>query len=225
MIKHQIFIITESPKDFKSWGQALSQDFNITYSHDWNSYQFVDHKDIAASLFVIDSSVLDSYHNLSPSIKQGVRIKIIAGNNWPEKKQIETVSEGFLGYCEKSTDCNLIKKAVSSVLNGEIWLRRDLMSGVIERLHTKKRIHQKPQNIKKTNQDMEETLKALSCRELEVAEMVVDGLDNKTISSQLEITERTVKAHVSSILKKLNVRDRIHLLILLNNYFQFSHQN
>jgi DNA-binding NarL/FixJ family response regulator len=225
MIKHQIYIITESPKDYKVWGQALSRDFNITYSHDWNSYQFVDHKDIAASLFVIDSSLLDSYHQLCPSIKQSVRIKIIAGDNWPEKKQIETVAEGFLGYCEKATNSDLIRKAVSSVLSGEIWLRRDLMSGVIARLHTKKRLHQKPQNIKKSNQDVEESLKILSERELEVAEMVVDGLDNKTISSQLEITERTVKAHVSSILRKLNVRDRIHLLILLNNYFQFSTQH
>ncbi|MBE8233533.1 MAG: response regulator transcription factor, partial [Endozoicomonadaceae bacterium] len=172
-----------------------------------------------------DASLLDSYHSLPPSIKQSVRIKIIAGDNWPEKKQIETVAEGFLGYCEKATSCDLIRKAVSSVLHGEIWLRRDLMSSVIECLHTKKRLHQKPQNIKKSNQDVEESLKILSERELEVAEMVVDGLDNKTISSQLEITERTVKAHVSSILRKLNVRDRIHLLILLNNYFQFSSQH
>jgi len=49
---------------------------------------------------------------------------------------------------------------------------------------------------------------ALSEREIEVLELMADGLRNKEIANKLFITEKTVKAHVGSILSKLNVPDR-----------------
>ena len=48
--------------------------------------------------------------------------------------------------------------------------------------------------------------------------MVRDGENNKAIASALEISERTVKAHVTSIFKKLDIADRLHLALYLKEY-------
>lgn len=55
----------------------------------------------------------------------------------------------------------------------------------------------------------------LSSKELEVAYLILDGLTNDAIASKLDITTRTVKAHVSSIFSKLHVNDRLSLVLLL----------
>ena len=55
----------------------------------------------------------------------------------------------------------------------------------------------------------------LSPKELEVVHFILDGLTNDAISSKLDITVRTVKAHVGSIFTKLHVSDRISLVLLL----------
>ena len=55
----------------------------------------------------------------------------------------------------------------------------------------------------------------LSPKELEVIYFILDGLTNNAISQELNITTRTVKAHVSSIFSKLHVNDRLALVLLL----------
>ncbi|WZL73273.1 LuxR family transcriptional regulator [Clostridiaceae bacterium 35-E11] len=56
--------------------------------------------------------------------------------------------------------------------------------------------------------------KKLSRRELEVVKCINIGQTNKEIAEALHISEKTVKAHVSNILKKLNIKDRMQLVIL-----------
>lgn len=52
----------------------------------------------------------------------------------------------------------------------------------------------------------------LSARELEILELVVNGLSNHKIAEQLEISKRTVDNHISNILKKTNVDNRVELV-------------
>ncbi|MCL6560631.1 MAG: response regulator transcription factor, partial [Firmicutes bacterium] len=54
----------------------------------------------------------------------------------------------------------------------------------------------------------------LTLREKEVLQLIVNGYSNKEIAGKLKITLRTVKAHVSSILMKLNVNDRTQAAVL-----------
>lgn len=60
-----------------------------------------------------------------------------------------------------------------------------------------------------------ELLNRLTAQEKGVALFILEGLNNSAIAKKLHITERTVKAHVSSILKKLHINDRISLVLLL----------
>src|SRR6185503_6454265 len=55
--------------------------------------------------------------------------------------------------------------------------------------------------------------KGLSNREAEVAELVTKGLSNKEVASQLFVTEKTVKFHLTNIYKKMSVKSRAQLIV------------
>src|ERR1700727_2223837 len=55
--------------------------------------------------------------------------------------------------------------------------------------------------------------KGLSNREAEVAELVSKGLSNKEVASQLFVTEKTVKFHLTNIYKKMSVKSRAQLIV------------
>jgi len=57
---------------------------------------------------------------------------------------------------------------------------------------------------------------SLSAREQDVAKAVAEGKSNKEVARELDITERTVKAHLSAVFEKLKVRDRLHLVLVLS---------
>ena len=56
----------------------------------------------------------------------------------------------------------------------------------------------------------------LSVRERELMLLVAEGLSNKEIAGQLDISERTVETHVQSIFRKLGIHKRIRLAVLVN---------
>ena len=55
----------------------------------------------------------------------------------------------------------------------------------------------------------------LTKRERQVAQAVADGLSNREIAERLSISERTVKARLTSVFQKVDVRDRVQLALLL----------
>lgn len=69
----------------------------------------------------------------------------------------------------------------------------------------------------------EPALDVLSQRERQVAEAASRGSTNKEIARTMGITERTVKAHLSAVFEKLDVRDRMQLSLLVNGVEASSH--
>ena len=69
----------------------------------------------------------------------------------------------------------------------------------------------------KTAADSEKKLENLTTREKEIANLIAQGQSNLEIAANLEIAERTVKAHVSSIFQKLGLRDRLQLALLVRD--------
>mgnify|MGYP003587291371 CR=1 FL=1 len=57
---------------------------------------------------------------------------------------------------------------------------------------------------------------ALTFRVLQVARLIAQGASNKETARQLDITERTVKAHVAALLEKCSARDRLQLSLIFN---------
>ena len=107
---------------------------------------------------------------------------------------LKAVDIGCAGYVLKDSDSNMLKKAIYTVYSGETFIQPDLIPVLNARL------------IKKEQED--EQLEKLTKREIEVLILLSEGLFNKEIAYKLDISERTVKNHISNIFKKINVSDR-----------------
>lgn len=107
---------------------------------------------------------------------------------------LKAVDIGVDGYLLKDTDFYELKKAIMGVLQGESYIQPSLIPALNSRLIAR-------------DADKEK-IDLLTKRELEVLIEVANGMFNKEIATSLNISERTVKNHISNIFKKIDVTDR-----------------
>lgn len=107
---------------------------------------------------------------------------------------IKAVDIGADGYILKDSGSEELKKAIHSILDGESYIQSSLIPALNSRL---------------VNRDIDkEKIASLTKRECEILIQIASGRFNKEIATTLDITERTVKNHISSIFKKIDVSDR-----------------
>ncbi len=129
------------------------------------------------------------------------------------EEELAMLKVGARGYCSQDINAELFRKAVERVQQGEIWITRKLIPRLIEEIAT---LNQRNVESRYSVADM--YLSILTPREREIAEFIRQGFNNKVIAKKLNITERTVKAHLSEIFRKLSIPDRLQLALLLHGY-------
>ncbi len=208
-----IIISSETPNQAERWASILSKEHKTKVLHDLNKVSEKTAHD-TVNLVVIDAKLLDSSLSSLVSLAQLNLKVLVIGQSWSDDKQIEALASGCSGYCEMDTTDQLLLKAANHLLTGDIWIQRHLIPRLINALAElsgdlrKNRHHQK---------DIENKLTLLSKRELDVAELIKTGESNKVIAAKLNISERTVKAHLTSIFNKLEIPDRLHLALFLKD--------
>lgn len=141
--------------------------------------------------------------------------KIVILSNIPRfEEAILSLKGGARAYVNAFAGPQTLKQIAEVVNEGGIWLGADLMQALIASTQ-KVDTENKEAQAKTLNQ---ETLQQkLSRREFEVAKLIALGDSNKVIARKLNIAERTVKAHVSTIFTKLEVNDRLKLALLFTS--------
>jgi DNA-binding NarL/FixJ family response regulator len=119
----------------------------------------------------------------------------------------EALRVGARGYLLKDTDPDRLPFALEGVLSGEAALPRTLVARLIDEFRTRDRRRRIPM-LRPGGEQLTE-------REWEVLELMRDGLSTKEIAQRLDISEVTVRRHVSTTLRKLQVKDRAEALQLL----------
>lgn len=115
---------------------------------------------------------------------------------------------GIVGYGNTYISAELLKDAVHIITSGGVWLGQKVIHQLILELH---------RNANEAAiEDLLEKLSLLTRMERRVAELVAKGETNLKIAADLEISERTVKAHLTSIYEKLHVGNRLSLALLMN---------
>jgi DNA-binding NarL/FixJ family response regulator len=122
-----------------------------------------------------------------------VRVLILTVHNEMDYL-MKAVDIGVDGYILKDSESAELKKAIKAVRDGENYIQPSLIPAL---------------NSQLLNRDTDkDKISLLTNRELEVLVQVANGMFNKEIATNLNISERTVKNHISNIFKKIDVSDR-----------------
>ena len=125
--------------------------------------------------------------------KKPMKVLILTIHNETEYL-IKAVDIGADGYILKDSGFDELKRAIHAVNQGELYIQPSLIPALNSRL---------------VSRDTDsEKIELLSKREMGVLKLASQGMSNRDIAGALEISERTVKNHLSNIFKKIEVADR-----------------
>ncbi|MCS2609841.1 LuxR C-terminal-related transcriptional regulator [Halomonas dongshanensis] len=127
-----------------------------------------------------------------------VPVAVVSGSDEPYVVR-RAIDYGASGFIPKSSSLQLIAEAVSEILGGEVWLPESLMSVLEETSEEESRFA--------------EAIASLTPQQFRVLNMLTEGLLNKQIAYELNVSEATIKAHVTAILRKLGVHSRTQAVI------------
>jgi DNA-binding NarL/FixJ family response regulator len=112
----------------------------------------------------------------------------------------EALAYGIAGFIPKSSRKAVLAEAIRDIINGAIWVPRDMRASASVK-------------VDPAREDLLRRLASLTPQQLRVLQMLRQGKLNKQIAFELDVGETTVKAHVSEILRKLNVFSRTQAVI------------
>jgi len=135
----------------------------------------------------------------------GLRPFVILSDTPTETEALAALSAGASGFCNGHAAPQVLQQVAAVVENGGVWVGQGLMQRLLAA------------TARLLPEAKDDTWRAaLTPREQETALLIAKGASNKEIARQLDITERTVKAHVSAMLEKLGARDRLQLSLIVN---------
>ena len=126
---------------------------------------------------------------------------IVTGSGVDEETILKAIASGAKGYVDEAASPKEFVQAIRIVNQGSVWAPRRVLSMFIERVSSA------PGRIFPAGRV------TFTDREKEVLEMLVAGRSYKEIGSALGIEERTVKAHVAKLMRKVGVQNRIALSV------------
>lgn len=129
---------------------------------------------------------------------------IVFPNQSSQQAGLKLFSVGVSGQCSPYIGREQLSLVLSVVDSGEIWGGKVFIQQLIQQSAAAVAPHYN-------------NLDGLSEREQSVAQFIAKGLSNRDIALEMNITERTVKAHLTSIFKKTNTKDRLSLGLLVQN--------
>lgn len=127
-----------------------------------------------------------------------VKIIILTSHN-DEKEVLESLKAGANAYCSKEINPSRLVQVVNSVLEGASWFDPSIANVVLKAA---------------TNSEIKDEVSgkeqySLTAREMQILKLITEGYSNNEIAKELFLSINTIKAHVASILQKLEVDDRL----------------
>ena len=129
------------------------------------------------------------------------RVLVLTGVQNPDAHR-RAIRRGAVGIVLKEHAADQLLKAIMKVNDGEVWIERSMMGSMIQEFNKPAMVD--PEVAK---------IDSLTDREREVIALIGEGLKNKQVGERLFISETTVTHHLSSVFSKLDVSDRLELII------------
>jgi RNA polymerase sigma factor (sigma-70 family) len=131
-----------------------------------------------------------------------------------EENVLNAAKGGAKGYVPKGVPSVTLVQAIKSVYNGGVWIDKEIPSWEIFEEIAQAQSRAQSQTRDAAPQ-LDESIKALTKRELEILRLVAEGLTNDEIGKKIFISEKTVKTHLTNIFDKLKVNNRFKAALML----------
>lgn len=129
---------------------------------------------------------------------QDIKIVILTSHN-DDQEVLNSLKAGANAYCSKEINPKRLIQVIQSVLDGAAWFDPSI-SHIVLNAATKSQID----DVHKPEKDYN-----LTSREAQILKLITEGYSNNEIANELFVSINTTKAHVASILQKLEVDDRL----------------
>lgn len=164
-----------------------------------------DHDDLDLILLDLNMPGMHGLNGLINLRNESPTIPVVIVSAEQDKQVVlQAITYGAVGFITKSSPRLQMTEAIQQILNGNVYLPPEIIRS------------QKIGGQRRMNDCLglaPELLQALTRKQLLVLERMTKGDSNKQIAYSLEIAETTVKAHVSAILRKLNVHNRVQAIL------------
>lgn len=183
----------------------MEENFQIVYkASDGNeAVEYIKDNNLDIVLLDINMPNMNGIETLKKIKQINPSLKIIMLTVYDAREYlIETLNLGANGYMLKDAEADSLVKAIEAVYNGGSYIHPNLAGELFKEI-----------NRQRVNKSSKSGVEALTKREYEVLLLIAEGMSNKDISEHLVISEKTVKNHVSSILRKLDLQDRTQAAI------------
>ncbi|MAG76955.1 MAG: DNA-binding response regulator [Colwelliaceae bacterium] len=158
-----------------------------------------------ADLLILDLNIPGGhgFNNLVNVRKQHPQIPVVIISAHEDNDTIgKAIELGAVGFIPKSTPVETIYQAVIEVLQGKQWLPEQFKA---------------TDNSNSEYHDIAERVANLTQQQHKILMMFAEGMLNKQIAYDLNVSEATIKAHATAIFKKLNVRNRTQAVIAIGH--------
>ena len=200
---------SDNPQLLTRWNTALSDEYK---KHQVSNYEelisSLENKQVELVVMHMSLPGSEGQQGIEKIIKTFPDLKFLVLSDKPnEIEGLELLQHGILGYANSYISINYLKEAIKVIKLGEVWVGKRLMQWLLTNCTDWSKSSANSNYI---------NLDSLTVTERKVSNLLGKANNNKVIAKELGITERTVKAHLSSIFRKTGASDRLHLMLLLN---------
>ena len=220
MHKFNLMVVEDHPFTRQTLVYELKKQENINLvaalDNGETAINFVKTNQVDVILMDIDMPIVDGISATKEIKKFNDKILVIMLTNHNEKdKVISAFKSGANGYCVKQIKMDELLNVIEIVRDGGVWFDKQIAQYIFEILKNVE--EEKQQTKEKTIADFN-----ITHRERNILKLIADGYSNAQIADELVIAHNTVKNHVASIIKKLNVEDRVQIAVfaLKNNLLE-----
>lgn len=187
--------------------------------NEWKSIHQIEHSIICYDIKTLNEAIVNNpeylliidYDSVASELNKLISSGIIPKNTIVLERAPEIITgkmlikHGAKAYGNSRMLTVHFMQMLETVIDTKVWTYPDLTTALIQDISSPILNENSTQFIQNR----------LTPKEIEVVYYILDGLKNESVALKLSITQRTVKAHISSIFSKLHVSDRISLVLLL----------
>lgn len=161
------------------------------------------HRNVSLLLLDLDMPGCDNYYGLLRLRQSFAKLPIVVVSATEDVATIaDTIEFGANGFIPKTTPSAVMVSALNQVLAGETWVPPAIAESI--------------KLVSSDKVDIADKVRELTPKQFSVLRLVKQGLTNKDIANHLNVTEATIKAHVSGLFKRLEVKSRTQILVAID---------